>query len=93
MYIKKLPQNLENTSYNHVHSHNFESCVCHYLGNNVHQYAKENKDPLAWKAAEQCLNVFKTYFSIINSTRMMNLLPFKIAFGRCKEINLNHGNE
>eukprot|EP00957_Ditylum_brightwellii_P202080 15328498-Ditylum_brightwellii.AAC.1 len=65
MLKKKLPLNFEKITYNNVSYHNFVSCVCHYLGNNTRQYAKDNKDLLAWKAADQYLSTFKTYFLIV----------------------------
>eukprot|EP00957_Ditylum_brightwellii_P142972 10893684-Ditylum_brightwellii.AAC.1 len=62
MFKKKLPLSFGKITYNHVNSHNFVSCVCHYIGNKACQYVKDNKDLLAWKAADQYLSVFKTYF-------------------------------
>eukprot|EP00957_Ditylum_brightwellii_P103339 7875617-Ditylum_brightwellii.AAC.1 len=80
IFKKKLPLSFDKITYNHVNCHNFESCACHYLGNNAWQYAKEKKDLLAWKAADQYLSTFKTYFSRVKFSKKDESVPFQSHF-------------
>eukprot|EP00957_Ditylum_brightwellii_P125880 9595872-Ditylum_brightwellii.AAC.1 len=77
MFKKKLPFNFEKITCNHINCHNFVSCAYHYLGNNTQQYAKDNKDHLAWKAADQYLSAFKMYISRVKFSNKNEPVSFQ----------------
>jgi len=79
-YKKKLPLSFDKITYNHVNCHFFVSCVCHFLGNNARQYGKDKNDLLAWKAADQYLSAFKTYFSRVKFSKKDEPIPFQSRF-------------